>query len=1222
MRNCGISLSATPLFRTLTLAFAVAGIGSAQNVVTQHYDTARTGQNVNETILTPRNVNTNTFGKLFSIPVDGAVYAQPLYMGNLTISGRGQHKVVFVATEHDSVYAFDADTNGGANAIPLWKITLLDAAHGAAAGAAPESSADLSNGDIQAEIGITATPVIDPNTGTMYVVGETVENDVVVQRLHALSVTTGAEKFGGPVVLKASVPGTGNGSSGGVLNFDPKWENNRAGLLLLNGIVYLGFGSHGDNGPWHGWILAYNAATLAQTGVFCTTANGIGSGIWMSGAGLAADVMDPAHAPFGRMFVATGNGSYDATLPYTNSMSYGDGQLRLDLTNGVPRVTDAFTPYNQQSLNASDSDLASGGVLLLPDQTTGGHVHLLVQVGKQGTIYLVDRDHMGDYGAADIIVQEITHQTKGLWSMPAYWNNNVYLWGSGDQLKVFSLANGLLSNTPTSVSPELSGYPGSTPVVSANGATNAIVWNVKSASYYSNTPAILLAHDATNVATTLYSSGWNAARDAPGPAEKFATPLVINGKVYVAGQGDLSVYGLLSGQQQVARPVIKPASESFAGTLSVSITDATSGAAIFYTTDGTIPTEASTRYTGLFSVSATTTVNALGSAIGYLQSSIGSATYTVATQAATPVFSPAAGTYTSAQSVVISAATANAVIHYTLDGTTPKSSSPVYSGPISVSSNVTIQALAMVPGMTNSAVATAVYSILLNGQGFNFGNGFSGAQSSISFNNSAQLNDTRLQLTDGGKIEVGSAFYKTPVYVSNFMTDFTFQLSNPVADGFTFTIQGVGPTALGLLGGNLGYGGIAKSVAVKFDLYNNSGEGSNSTGLYTNGVSPTVPAINLSNSGIDLHSGDTMSAHITYNGSVLTMTITDAIAHTTYTGSWTVNIPAWVGASQGYVGFTGGTGGSSASQKIETWTYVSIPPPPAATPVFSPAAGTYTAAQSVKISDATPSAVIHYTVDGSTPTASSRVYSAAISVSSNVTVRAIAVASGLTNSAIGTAAYSILPGGIGINFGSGFSNAQSTMAFNGSAAVNSSWLQLTNGTANQVGSAFYKTAVNVQTFTNDFTFQLANAAADGFTFVIQRNALTALGGPGGGLGYGGIGKSVALKFDIYNNAGEGNDSTGLYTNGATPILPSVDLSTSGINLASGDLIAVHMTYDGATLTATISDASVNATYTKSWPVNIPSLVGANTAYIGFTGASGGKTATQNVETWTYVGVSH
>src|SRR3989442_2327688 len=274
------------------LVFCPRFTAAQPSVVTAHSDVAGTGQNTNETILTPTNVNQNQFGKLFSYPVDGYVYAQPLYLPAVTLAGRGTYNVLFVATEHDSVYAFDADST-----TMLWQATFLDATHGAAPGATTVPSSDVNTSDLVPEIGITGTPVIDPTTGTVYVVGKTKENGRYVQRLHALDITTGAERieFNSPVELKASVPGSGSGSSGGTLPWDPRWENQRPGLLLLNRIGYVGFRSHGGNPPLHGWILAYHATSLQQTGAFCSTPNGSGSGIWMSGAGLAADVVDPVN---------------------------------------------------------------------------------------------------------------------------------------------------------------------------------------------------------------------------------------------------------------------------------------------------------------------------------------------------------------------------------------------------------------------------------------------------------------------------------------------------------------------------------------------------------------------------------------------------------------------------------------------------------------------------------------------------------------------------------------------------------------------------------------------------------------------------------------------------------------------------------------------------------------------------------------------------------------
>jgi hypothetical protein len=994
------------------------------NVLTYHNDIARTGQNTNETILTPANVNSSTFGKLFSYSIDGYAYAQPLYYANLTMgAGTPQagttHNVFFIETENDSVYAFDADTNGGANASPLWHVSLIDSAHGAGSGetAVPNVSTTgtFSSSDIVPQVGITGTPVIDPTTNTMYVVSKsTISSTTFFQRLHALDITTGQEKFGGPVPLAASVPGNGNGSSGNVLKFDLKWENNRPGSLLLNGILYLGFGSHGDNGPWHGWILAYNAATLQQTGAFCTSPNGEGSGVWQGGAGLAADVPDPVNHPFGRMFVTTGNGTYDATTPYSNTMDFGDDDLRLDLTDGVLTVQDAFTPSNQANLSSADQDLGSGGAVLLPPQT-GAHPNELVQVGKSGTIYVVDRDNMGGYStSSNNDVQEFPTQMGGLWGMPAYWNSNLYFWGRNDNLRSFTVAGGQLS--VNAVGPDEVGFSTPTPSISSNGNNNGIVWAIQADAFSTPGPAILRAYDATNITNDLYNSSQNSSRDKGPLAVKFTVPTISNGKVYVGGQASVSVYGLLAGAQTAATPVISPAGQSFTGSISVTITDTTPSATIFYTTDGTTPTSASTQYTGAITVTNTETIMAVASATGFVSSQPASQTYTNASQTLAPTFIPPSGAYTGPQTVTLSDASPASKIYFTLDGSTPTpgaGTTQLYAAPIAVGQTATLKAIATATGLSNSPVVTALYTI-----GPNFTTGFAAAASSMTFNGSTDLDDTRLQLTNGGQNEAGSAFFNVPQNIQSFVTDFAIQLSNPAGDGMTFTIQNVGPTALGLSGGGLGYGpplpggtgGISKSAAIKFDLFNNDGEGGNSTGLYTNGESPSTVAdsIDLTPSGINLLSGSTINAHVVYDGTNLTLTLTDT-SNDTFTHAWPVNLPTIVGGNTAYIGFTGGTGGNTSSQKVESWTFASTVSPTGgvATPVFNPGAGSFTAPVSVTITDATPNSTIYYTTDGSTPTTMSAQYSAPLTVSSTSTVNAFATANGLAASAVASATYTV-----------------------------------------------------------------------------------------------------------------------------------------------------------------------------------------------------------------------
>jgi hypothetical protein len=917
--------------QTLLLIFTALVVSlpsSAQtSILTQHYDTARTGQNTAETVLNPTNVNSTTFGKLFTLTVDGYVYAQPLYVPALSIPGNGTHNVLYVATEHDGLYAFDAD-----NGTQLWYVTFL------INGATTVTTADVGGTqDINPEMGITGTPTIDPTTNTLYVVVDTIESGNNIYRLHAIDITTGAEKLGGPVPITASVPGTAPDGNGTTVPLNPQWANQRPGLLLLNGFVYIGFSSHGDNGPWHGWLLGYNKTTLAQTGVWCTSPNGKGNGIWGAGSGLAADAA-------GNIYVSTGNGDYTVETPApppSTTIDFGDSIVRVGLTNGVPVPTDYFTPFNQGPLDNADEDLGSGGVLVVPDQS-GPFAHILIQSGKQGTVYVVNRDKMTSDGShycngcsSDPEIIQAISSGAGLWSMPAYWNGQIYLWGNGGNLEAFSLTNDMLSKSPTSRSAESSQFPGSTPVVSSNGTNNGIVWAVESDAYTSSGPAILRAYNATNVSNLLYASNLTSGRDTLGPAVKFVVPVVTNGKVYVGTQKQVNVFGLLSGEPQAVAPVFSPVGGSYSAGLQVTMGSSTPNASIFYTTDGSLPTSGSTQYTGLVTVTETTTFNAIAVSEGFLQSTVSTATYTIMGQAAPPNVSPAAGTYISAQSVTLSDTSPNPTIYYTTDGTMPTHNSTKYTAAISLASTTTITAIASSPGLNDSPAITATFTINPNATTINFGMGFS-TLGCMKLNGSTDLDDSRLQLTNGEQNEAGSAFCTTPVNITNFTTDFTFQLSDAMADGITFAVQNsaAGASALGPTGGGLGYGpdtpggtpGISNSVAVKFDLYSNDGEGDDSTGLYTNGASPTTPATDMTASGVILNNGDTMAVHITYNGSILAMSITDLSLNKTFKTSWPINIPQTIGSNTAFVGFTGGTGGLTASQKIETWTFAYTPP--------------------------------------------------------------------------------------------------------------------------------------------------------------------------------------------------------------------------------------------------------------------------------------------------------
>jgi hypothetical protein len=518
----------------LSVAFAAGAVGQV-NVVTYHNDNVRSGQNLHETALTTSLVQMKTFGKLFSQPVDGQIYAQPLVVANLLIPKKGVHTVVFVATENDSVYAFDGNNNTGSNASPLWHVSFINPAKGITT----VPSSDLGTDAITPQIGITGTPVVDPNNGTLYVVAATKENGTYVQRLHALDVTSGAEKFGGPVVIAAKVRGTGAGSSGGFISFDPFRSNQRPGLLLLNGGIYIAWASHGLEGQftYHGWIIGYNENNLKQTGAYCITANGTSGGVWQSGDGIAADNL-------GNLFFMSGNGTFDAN---TGGQDYAMSYVKM-ATKGGLSVVDYFTPYNESEESSQDLDLGSGGAMLLPYLSGAPHPYLAVGAGKDGTMYVLDRTNMGKFSSSgnQQIVQSIPNAFAGhgLYSTPAYWQGFLYFWSPNDVLRVFQVINGLVSTTTVATGSTTFGSPGATPVISSNNGTNGIVWAIQPDGYGTGSPAVLHALNA-NTAVELYNSTQAGTRDTAGPAIKFTPPTVANGKVYVPTASELDVYGLL-----------------------------------------------------------------------------------------------------------------------------------------------------------------------------------------------------------------------------------------------------------------------------------------------------------------------------------------------------------------------------------------------------------------------------------------------------------------------------------------------------------------------------------------------------------------------------------------------------------------------------------------------------------------------------------------------------
>ena len=513
-----------------TLTVSAGPVASTVDITTYHYDNSRSGQNVNETVLTPANVNSTKFGKLGEFVVDGKVDGQPLYLSQVTIGGQKKN-VLYVATEHGSVYAFDADSINGTTSTVLWKTSTL--------GSGETTSDNRGCGQVTPEIGITATPVIDRSRNAIYVVAMSKNaSGAYFQRIHALDLTTGLELFAGPKDITATYPGTGDNSSGGNVIFDPKQYKERPGLLQINSTIYTTWSSHCDIRPYTSWVMAFSADTLAQTGVLNLVPNGSEGGIWMSGSAPAADAA-------GNIFFLEGNGTFETTLDAQGFPSNADcGNCFVKISTGAGlNLVDYFTPHNTIAESNADLDLGSGGAILLPDVQAAGGVtkHLSVGGGKDAIIYVADRDNMGKFNTnTDQIYQEISGQLGGqVFSMPAYFNGTVYFSAVGDALKAFPIVSAKLAGVPSSQSTHSFGYPGATPSVSANGTTNGIVWAIE------NNGAILFAYDATNLTTELYDSNQAANGRDHFSGNKFITPMVANGRVYVGTPTSVAVFGLL-----------------------------------------------------------------------------------------------------------------------------------------------------------------------------------------------------------------------------------------------------------------------------------------------------------------------------------------------------------------------------------------------------------------------------------------------------------------------------------------------------------------------------------------------------------------------------------------------------------------------------------------------------------------------------------------------------
>jgi hypothetical protein len=879
------------------------------DVLSYHNDLASTGQNTAETVLTRSNVNQNTFGKLFSFPVQGQIFAQPLIQRNINIpSGTfaGIHDVVFVATEHDQLYAFDAGTLNGADSPStlgqlLWQRNFLDLANpnnhlASATALAAVPQGDVLTADIIPEIGITSTPVIDPATNTIYVITKTRETVAgvahYVQRLHAINTqdgsdravktigdTTGTSTYFNNTQIYSYGSGDGfvtdpyNGTGQRVVQFNALREHSQAALSLVNGVVYAGFGSHGDNGPFHGWMIGWDKNTLAVKGVLNTSPNGSRAGFWMSGGTFSFDGT--------YFYTETGDGTFDAnngastasapTSPAPGPVSglnaqgfpvngdYGNSFVKIALDSTTTpnsqningwglKVVDYFTAFNVHYNDNRAIEQGSGAPLILPDSVGSlAHTHLLVGSGMDGDIYLIDRDDMGKFGVRNNVVQELQNQLSGLLGTPAYFNGRLYFVpGFAGVAKAFPIAGAHIATSPESSSTDSFAFPGSTPSISSNGLADGIVWDVDRGTNQ------FRAYSSDSYATELFTSAQAPFnRDALGAVVKWEVPTVANGHVYVgAGIGDpnnvLVVYGLLPPPTAVPNAPTKLLGQP-ASTMQINLG---------WTNNAVAPNLADSFYIE----------QSPNGVSGWQQIAI----------TATP-------------NVSVSGLAANTTYYFRVRAHDSLGFSDY--------------------AWTAAATSSGSHNI-------DFSAGFPSA-ANFTLNGGAAVSANRLNLSTAVANQARSVFFNTPQNISAFTTTFTYT-KNGLADGATFVIQRDprGLTALGASAGGLGYGTttpIAPSFAFAINIYSGNSLG---TEFLTNGVID----FHYSQSAINTSLNNTpITVALTYNGSLLTAQLTQGAA--TETKTILIDLPALLGDPLAFIGFTGGTGSSTATQDITAWTF-------------------------------------------------------------------------------------------------------------------------------------------------------------------------------------------------------------------------------------------------------------------------------------------------------------
>ncbi len=1289
------------------------------NITSFHYNPQITGQDLQETTLTPANVNPAQFGKLADTQVDGYVYAQPLYMAGLMIGGT-PHNVVFVATEHDSLYAFDVvnnpNTPTGISLNQLWQRSFIDPANGIN----PVPTGDVGSGDIVPEIGITGAPVIDAATNTLYLVAKTKEvrgdGNHYVQKLYAIDISsaTGANKTA-PFTIGDSkggegyanqtttihVAGSGADSSGGDIRFDAYRENQRSSLQLLGSRVYIGWASHGDQGAYHGWIIGFDKTTLQPVNWFNTTPNARAAGLWQSEGAISTDGT--------YLYFALGNGFNGPNPAFDPTHgNYSESVVKLDPSQpGLMPVADYFTPFNWQSLDNSDADLGSGGVMLLPDAVgSTAHPHLMVETGKDGHIYLIDRDNMGKFNATtNMIVQDVVAGPGGVWGNPAFYQESassglLIYHGSGSDTREFRITNGQIQlissgNYIAYRSNQSFGFPGAQPIITGNGADNttALDFELQSDNYGTQGPEALHVYMTRPTATTgtmpeLYNSNMTGLRDKLAGSVKFTTSIVSNGWVFVGQEFDFSIFGLFP--THTAAPAA-PTNLMGMGVSPTSIQinwtnpspNTATGIKIFRSTDGI-------NFTQITTVAATTTsytdtgLNQSGTYYYKVSATnqVGDSAFSNTVQL-TPLIAAPALSIDNISSVKVSLVWTRPAVandHYSVE----RSTDPTFGTFTTVAMNIPGNTLSYVDN--NSTAGQYYYRIrafttpagttfaLSNIVAIKIGAGsqtvdyfqsltFPPNPPDLQANGDAQFAEGTARLVHQNNV-AGSVFSVAEKNVLSFDNEFNIRLHEGTqpnyANGLAFVIQAVAPNALGLGGAGLGYQGIPASVAIKFETTTGAAENGTggSTGLFFGGDQPTTPHqagevnLMLDATKVNLESQSIKQIDISYDynpsnpgASVLHEEIVDADHPTTpFEHDYTVDIPSLLGLPAGgntiaYVGFTASTGtnGNWELEDVTSWRY--LPAGPAAPHALTVVSGTNTNTLAWK---ATSADELGYYVERSTnpnngftriATLPAGTWSYTDTVTGDPKTYYYRVQafnrdtmmneqdSGYSNVATGAV--------VSISFNS-FPNGNGFTANTGTPAVNAfpgnpPVLRLTDGQNSEATSVWYNTVIGTGAFNTTFTLHdVPNAgAADSTSFVIQADprGTAALGGGGGGGGYSGITNSLAVKFDLYTH-GSHNSSTGVFTNGQSPDgFPAQDviMGPSPIDLRTGHPMRVTLVYDGGTrLDETVVDTVSGAMFTHTYTLamTLAQLVGGNTAYVGFTGGTGGENATQEIQSWT------